>query len=140
VQPPNTGCNGCTGIVTIDDQQGSVAYTRDYFELGQFSKFIEPGAVRIASPNFTPYGYFGRGLDIARPALEDVAFQNPDGSEVLVAYDDSPTPQGFDLASGGRYASYVLSPGETATLVWNHPAAQADLGIPYALPPPAGDH
>jgi glucosylceramidase len=139
VEPPNTGCNGCTGLVTINERQGSVAYTRDYYQLGQFSKFVEPGAVRVASPNFTTYSYFGRGLDVARPGLEDVAFQNPDGSEVLVAYDDSPSPQGFDLESQGRYASYVLSPGETATLEWNRPASAAGSDGPYTLtPPPSG--
>lgn len=137
VEPPNTGCTGCTGVVTINETQGTVAYTRDYYELGQFSKFIQPGAVRIGSPNFTPYTYFGRGLDIARPSLEDVAFQNPDGSEVLVAYDDSPAPQGFDLESGGQYAPFVLNPGETATLVWNRPASASASPSTYALPPPA---
>ena len=110
VQPPNSGCHTCTGLVTIDERTHSVTFSRDYYQLGQFSRFIEPGAVRIGSNSFTSYRYFGRGVDFARPALDDVAFENPDGSEVLVVYDDGPTDAGFDLHAGGRYASYVLSP------------------------------
>ena len=135
VQPPNSGCHTCTGLVTINERTHTVTPSRDYYQLGQFSRFIEPGAVRIASNSFSSYRYFGRGLDFARPALDDVAFQNPDGSEVLVAYDDGPTDAGFDLYAGGRYASYVLSPGETATLVWNRPTS-GSLS-PYSLLPPA---
>src|SRR5581483_7235032 len=122
VQSPNTGCPNCRGLVTIASQIGAVKFTRDYYELGQFSAFVKPGAVRIASNSFTHYAYTGRGLDVASPTLDDVAFQNPDGSEVLVAYDNGPRQVRFDIESAGRYATCALDPGQTVTIIWNRPA------------------
>lgn len=126
VQPPNSGCPRCTGVVTIDPAKHTVTPTASYYELGQLSRFVEPGAVRIASNDFVHYSYPGRGRNIASPGLDDVAFRNPDGTEVLVAYDNSPSPVTFALCAHGQYATYRLSPGETATLSWAvSPAAPA---------------
>jgi glucosylceramidase len=135
VEAPNTGCPRCRGVITIDQDTHTVVLTRDYYQLGQFSRFIRPGAVRIASAHFTSYSYRGRGLDIASPGLDDVAFQNPDGSEVLVAYNNGSRPTTFDLASNGRYAAYTINPRETVTMIWNRPVPPPRK--PYGLVPAA---
>ena len=49
VQRPNLGCPGCTGVVTISEQTHTVSYGLNYYQLGQISRFVAPGAVRIAS-------------------------------------------------------------------------------------------
>ena len=116
VQPPNAGCGGCTGIFTINPFTHAATATIDYYELGQVSKFVAPGAVRIASNHFVSYRYPPR--QVVTSGLDDVAFRNPDGSEVLVAYDNSPAPSSFAIDSHGRYVSYRLEPGSTATFVW----------------------
>ncbi len=43
------GCNQCTGLVTVDEQSGTASLNLNYFQLGQVSKFVQRGAVRIAS-------------------------------------------------------------------------------------------
>ena len=77
VQRPNKGCPGCTGVVTIDEQTHAVTYGLNYYQLGQVSKFVAPGAVRIGSNTLvsdfrTPSGTYG-----VTPGLDDVAFQQP---------------------------------------------------------------
>jgi glucosylceramidase len=122
VQPPNDGCMHCTGIVTINSATHKVTLTRDYFQLGQVSKFLRPGAVRIASSNFVTYQYIPTGVDVAddfaTPGLDDVAFQNRDGSRVLVAYNSATAPAKFAVRNDGYYFGYTLNPGTTATFIW----------------------
>jgi O-glycosyl hydrolase len=118
---PNHGCKGCSGLVTVDPQTGTVALNASYYQLGQASAFVAPGAHRIASPTFVGYRYPGPGVDVATPGLDDVALRNPDGSLVLLAYDNGSRPIRFAVAWKGRAFSYQLSPGATATFVWNQP-------------------
>ena len=120
VQPPNDGCRSCTGLVTIAGPH-SVTYNRDFYQLGQFSKYVQPGAVRIASNNFVIYTPSFTG-NIATDGLDDVAFLNPDHSRVLLAYDNSPTPNSFAVEDQGYFFTYKLQPGETATFIWYSPA------------------
>ena len=63
---PTMHCTTCTGAVTVDNANGSVSYNAEYYVLGQASKFVKPGAVRIDSNTFGPGD------------IEDVA----DGAEV----------------------------------------------------------
>jgi glucosylceramidase len=119
VQPPNSGCPSCTGVVTVNEFTHSVVFTRDYYQLAQVSKFVRPGAVRIASNNFVTYRYTGPGQNIASPGLDDVAFRNPDGSKVLVVYNNSPAGHGFAVSSRGRYFNYLIAPWATETFVWD---------------------
>ena len=62
---PVTGNScGCTAPVTTNGS--SVTYNAEYYILGEFSKFIHPGAVHIDS-------------NVAG-SINNVAFKNPDGS------------------------------------------------------------
>ena len=47
--PQYAGCNNCRGVITVNSQSGAVTYNADYYALGHFSKFVQPGAVRISS-------------------------------------------------------------------------------------------
>jgi glucosylceramidase len=119
VQAPNHGCPGCVGLATIDEKTGSVSLTRSYYQLGQASAFLAPGAQRIATNHFVSYAYPGRGVNVVSPGLDDVAFRNPDGSIVLVAYNNSTKPIQFAVAWRGRTLSYVLPAAAMTTFVWN---------------------
>lgn len=107
---PNLGtgnsCQTCRGIVTVDQSTGNVTYNSDYYGLGHASKFVEQGAYRI----FSSSGSNG---------LEDVAFKNPDGSKVLVAYNSAASSQTFDVQWGGRYFRYTLPAGAAVTFKWH---------------------
>jgi glucosylceramidase len=49
---------------------------------------------------------------------DNVAFLNPDGTKVLVAYDESATPIRFGVDSSGRYFTYIIPAQAMATLTW----------------------
>ena len=118
-QLPNHGCKGCSGLVTIDPHTGAVTRRLAYYQLGQASAFVAPGAQRVASPTFVSYRYPGPGVNVASPGLDDVALRNPDGSLVLIAYDNATRPIQFSVAWKGRAFRYRLAAGATATFVWN---------------------
>ena len=101
VQPPNHGCPGCVGLARIDERSGAVSLTRAYYQLGQASAFIAPGARRIAATHFfVSYAYPRSGVNVVTPGLDDVAVRNPDGSIVLVAYDNAPVTVRFAVRAG----------------------------------------
>ena len=109
VQLPNYGCLHCTGIVTIDPRRHTVRLSRDYYELGQFSRYVAPGAVRLGSNNFVTYRYLYPRGQISTPGLDDVAFQNPDHSRVLLAFNGARRPVEFAVSDAGR--ALPLPPG-----------------------------
>jgi glucosylceramidase len=102
--PHTGGCGTCTPLVTVDETSGTVTYDIDYYTLGHFSKFVLPGAVRIYSSN-------GSGFVSA-------AFKNPDGSRVLVVYNDTAGDQAVQVVSGGQSFSYSLQGLSGATFTW----------------------
>jgi len=118
VQPPNRGCPGCTGLVTIDERTHRVTPTLDLFQLGQLSKFVRPGAQRVASTHFVGYSYPGPNRNVASPGLDDVALRNPDGSTVLMVYDNSPRAAAFTVKEGPQRLRYALGPRATVTFTW----------------------
>lgn len=123
VQSPNDGCQGCTGVVTVNAATGSVTYNRDYYELGQASSFIRRGARRIASNTFATYKstLLRRGPSYASADIDDVAFENPDGSKVLLAHNNATRSRRIAVVWRGRSFSHALPAGATATFVWDRP-------------------
>ncbi len=110
--PLNSDTNGigiCRGLVTIDPANGSVTYNADYYALAQVSKFVKPGAYRISSNSF------GAG------SIENAAFQNPDGSKVLVAYNDGNAAKTFSVADGTQSFDYTLNAGNAVTFTYSGP-------------------
>lgn len=124
VQPPNTGCGGCHGVVTIGGENNGVTYTTRYYQLAQMAKFVQPGAMRLSSNNLLRYfqnrpSRSNRAGYGAGPGVEDVAFRNPDGSLVLDAYNNTGTAYRFAIAWHGRYLTAQLPPYADATFIWN---------------------
>jgi glucosylceramidase len=118
VQPPNFGCMGCRGIVAINPVTGGVHFGRTYYQLGQLTRFVAPGAVRIASNNFVTYRYPYLGADIASFGLDDVAFRNPGGREALVTYNGARAPVTFSVREGHRAFTTTLASGTMGTFTW----------------------
>ena len=103
---PNTGgCSTCNPLVTVSESSGAVSYDIDYYTLGHYSKFVLPGAVRVYSSN--------------APGFVSVAFKNPDGSKVLVVYNEGRSPQSFQTTWGSKSFTYSLSGLSGATFVWS---------------------
>jgi glucosylceramidase len=118
VQPPNLGCMGCTGVVTVNPATHDFVLSRDYYELGQISRFVHPGARRLASTHFVSYRDTDGRVPSVTTGLDDVAFRNPAGGVVLIAYDDSRRAIRFAIGWRGRYARYTIPARATATLRW----------------------
>ncbi len=105
--PTNGGCANCRGVVTVDPATGGVAYNVEYYALGHASKFVRPGARRVAS---TTLGAGG---------IETVAFRNADGSKVLVALNSAGAGQTrFRVRWAGRAFEYALPARSVATFRW----------------------
>lgn len=102
--PHKGGCNNCRGVVTIDPKTGKVTRELEYYALGHLSRFVRPGAVRIAATS--------------TETLPAVAFRNPDGTTVLLAFNADTAPTAVNVAAAGRTVGYSLEPGSALTLVW----------------------
>ena len=107
--PHNGGCDTCTGLLTLE-ADGTVSTNAEYYTIGHLSKFVRPGAVRIASTSFGTTGWNGQVMD--------VAFRNPDGSTALVVHNENDDPRTFAVAVGGRSFDYTLPGGALATFTW----------------------
>ncbi len=120
VQPPNYGCPHCTGVLTVDERTHTVSYGSDYYQLGQLSAFIAPGARRIKSGSFVSYNSPDRNhrVNYASAGIDDVALENPGGRKVLMAYNNAKQPRRFAVDWHGRAFVYTLAPGATVTFAW----------------------
>ncbi|MFC1414032.1 ricin-type beta-trefoil lectin domain protein [Streptacidiphilus sp. N1-12] len=98
------GCNACTPLVTVNQSTGNVTYDAGYYSVGHFSKFVLPGAKRIASSTTAN--------------LDGVAFQNPNGSLVLIVDNTSGSTQPFSTSWGGQHFSDSLPGHGIATYEW----------------------
>ncbi|HEY0741557.1 MAG TPA: glycoside hydrolase family 30 beta sandwich domain-containing protein [Chryseosolibacter sp.] len=105
--PKNNGCQDCRGVVTINSTTGSVTKNVEYYSIAHFSKFVEPGAVRISSV-FTE--------SIAD--VDHVAFLNADGSKVLVLLNAGTSSRTVTVKLGGRQFTYTINSKAVATIVW----------------------
>lgn len=121
VQQPNRGCPRCTGLVTIDERTHRVRLSTAYYQLGQLSRFVQPGARRVASNSFVSYYTGMAGKYGVTAGVDDVAFVNPDDSRVVVAYNNSATRTRFAVSWQGHRFTYSLTPRATATFVWTSP-------------------
>jgi glucosylceramidase len=114
------GCGACTPAVTINQSTGAITYNLDYYVIGQFSKFVVPGAQRIASNT--------------SGSLDDVAFRNPDGSEALVVTNTSASQQTFTTSWHGQSFTDNLPAGAVATYTWT-PGVTVPTTAPASTPP-----
>ena len=106
--PHTGGCTDCLGVATIDQSTGNVTYSNDYYLLGQFSKFVVPGAYHVSASTPTS------------GSISDVAFKNPDGSDVVVAHNGGSSSSTFYVNWDSTQSfSYTLPAGATVSFVWS---------------------
>jgi glucosylceramidase len=119
------GCRGvagphlgqeCIAPVIVNTRRRRYRLTSDYWALGQFSRFIQLGARRIAST--TPSHCHDGETPLPPCGLEDVAFRNPDGSSVVVATANDGRPHRLRLVEGSRHAVAIVPDGAVVTYTW----------------------
>jgi glucosylceramidase len=104
--PHTGGCSTCTPIVTVNSTSGNITYGSEYYTMGNFSKYILPGANRIYSSNAS--------------GIVTAAFVNPapDNSRIFVAFNDSSQTQTFQVQWGTQSFTYTLPSLAGATFTW----------------------
>ena len=101
---PNHAGNLCFAPVHADTRKGQLIYTNAFYYIGHFSKFIRPGAHRIA-------------VSSNRAALQTTAFINKDGSMVVVVMNTTDKPLSYHLCLKGKAAVTESLPHSIATLI-----------------------
>ena len=104
--PHTGGCANCRGVVTINSANGTVTRNEEYYAFAHASRFVRPGAHRIASSS---------GIE----GIESVAFRNADdGSQVLIVVNTNAREKTFAVHAAGRSVRYTLPAGAVVTLLW----------------------
>jgi glucosylceramidase len=101
---PNHVGNFCFAPVHADTRTGKLIYTNAYYYIGHFSKFVKPGARRIA-------------VSSNRPALQTTAFVNKDGGIVVIVMNTTDQPIPYHLLMKGQAAAATSLPHSIVTLV-----------------------
>lgn len=135
--PNDTHCGGCVGsvtaniaadtstlsqdgdtVATVNPKSRRVSYNREFYEMGQTDRFIEPGARRIYSSHSVRYDFSSA---IETSGVDNVAFRNPDGSLVLEAFNNTYTPKAVGVRAGESSFIFTIPGRATDTLRWNEP-------------------
>src|SRR5712691_7237632 len=103
---PNHVRNFCFAPVHADTNTGQLIYTSSYYYIGHFSKFVRPGAKRIAS---SP----------SRSPLLSAAFINTDGKVSVVVMNKSDQKISYYLWLDGQAAEVNSLPHSIQTLVFS---------------------
>jgi glucosylceramidase len=102
---PNHVGNFCFAPVHANTKTGELTYLSSFYYIGHFSKFIQPGARRIAS---SP----------SRSQLLSTAFLNPDGKVSVVVMNPSDKAASYWLWTGGNAAEANSPPHSIQTLIF----------------------
>jgi glucosylceramidase len=94
---PNHVGNFCFAPIIADTKTGALHYDSGYFYLGHFSKFIRPGARRIA-------------CSMINDGLMATAFINPDNTIAVVVLNISDKPQNYKVWIAGKATPATHSP------------------------------
>lgn len=102
---PNHAENFCFAPVHADTKTGNIIYTNEYYYIGHFSKFIEPGARRIIS-------------SASRSDLLTTSFLNPNGKVATIVMNASEKKIDYFLWINGKAAELQALPHSIQTIVY----------------------
>lgn len=112
--PHLNGCSDCRGVVTINNATGAVTFNEEFYSLGQVTKAVQPGAVRINST--------------ATSGVNNVALINPDGSRVLIVLNPNSSPATARIIEAGKHINYSIPAKSVATFLWDDAGADFNNG------------
>jgi glucosylceramidase len=101
---PNWFKNWCTAPVIVDTALDEVYFTPLFYTMSHFSRFIRPGAVRIA-------------FESADSTLMVTAAKNPDGSIAVIIFNPSDVRKSYSISLGKKIANAVVSSRAIQTIV-----------------------
>ena len=82
-------------LVVIDEETSSFEFTHEYFVLKHVSHFVQTGARLVSTMSYSGYE-------------NQLAFQNPDGSFVVIVQNDTGEPQPLSILVEGRALEATL--------------------------------
>ena len=101
---PNHVGNLVSAPIIANTQTGEIAYQSSFYYIGQFSRFVRPGAMRVLAAS-------------THDGLETTAFVNPDGSTIVVVMNRTETPVRFELRLGDKASRMDAPQHSIQTLV-----------------------
>jgi len=101
---PNHTGNFCFAPIHVDTRTGQLIYTNAFYYIGHISKFVRPGAKRIA-------------VSSNRATLQTTGFVNKDGSIVVIVMNTTDQPMSYHLLLKGQQAGTQSLPHSIATLI-----------------------
>jgi len=103
--PTNAGCPDCRGVITVDSQSGKVTKNADYYALGHLSKFVQPGALRVASKS-------------SNGSLDVVAFVNSDGRVAVIGHNQGGKALAVRVGAGATALNVSVPANAAVTVAW----------------------
>jgi glucosylceramidase len=101
---PNHTGNLCFAPVHADTRTGQLMYTNAFYYIGHFSKFVRPGAKRIA-------------VSTNRADLQATGFVNKDGSVAVIVMNTTDKPMSYQLIIMGQSAKVECVAHSISTLI-----------------------
>ena len=102
---PNPYDNFNSAPVLVDANADTALYTPLYWLLGHFSKYVRPGALRLAVGGEMPDDVYA------------TAARNPDGSVVVVLFNDGEAPQTMAIGIDGNQVATAVAGDAMQTIV-----------------------
>ena len=100
------GCTECLGALTINTGTNAITRNVSYYIIGQLARFAKPGAVRFSSSS-------------SKGDFHCTALQNPDGSRVLLVYNDRTGTSKVKVVEGpGKEFARDIPAKSAMTFVW----------------------
>ena len=117
----------CSPLVSYDfnDIDGNgvkeIEFTKDYYALAHFSKFIDTNAVVVESTNTAKTLADENGTETTSYDLVNVVTKNPDDDSMtaVIVNSDSNESKICKLVSDGRVMEVNVAPRSTVTITWN---------------------
>ena len=101
---PDIGPFSCGGVVTVHSQTREITRSGQYWAFAHFSRAIRRGAFRFDS-------------ECARTGISHAAFENPDGSKVLVVTNRGEAQTAM-ARLGAMETTLALEKDSLSTFVW----------------------
>lgn len=102
---PNHVKNLCFAPIHANTNTGELMFTNEYYYIGHFSKFVRPGAKRIACSS-------------SRSALSATAFVNTDGKVAVIVMNKGEEKVNYNLWIQGKAVEIESLPHSMQTLVF----------------------
>jgi glucosylceramidase len=101
---PNHVGNFCFAPIIADTKTGKLHYTYEYYYIGQFSKYIKPGAQRVGNTS-------------NRDFIQSTSFLNTNGQLVTVVMNESDNETPVNVWINGKSAKLIAPPHSIQTMI-----------------------